>query len=145
MHIVYANAEVTLVAAARSDASAGLPSAPGRPRSRQPGALLKGHPLVCIPPDPSSHIRSASTWATRGRTYQEGLLARRRLFFSEYAMSYECRDMLCREAMRLPPVVEQRMSGRPRLMGPLWMYEYGTSLSEVARNNGTGFSGLLVA
>jgi hypothetical protein len=38
---------------------------------------------------------------TRGWTYQEGLLARRRLFFSETEMSFECCDLLAREAIRL--------------------------------------------
>ncbi|KAF5546413.1 ankyrin repeat-containing protein [Fusarium napiforme] len=124
MHLVYANAEVTLIAAAGEDSSAGLPGVPGRPRNQQPGALVQGHALVCIPPDPTLHIRSRSTWATRGWTHQEGLLARRRLFFSEYEMSYECRHMLCREAIRLPLGLEQRLSGyRPRHMEPFWMYQ----------------------
>ncbi|RFN44758.1 hypothetical protein FIE12Z_11024 [Fusarium flagelliforme] len=124
MHLVYANAEVTLIAAAGKDSSAGLPGVPGRPREQQPGALINGHALVRIPPDPSLHIRSRSTWATRGWTYQEGLLARRRLYFSEYEMSYECRHMLCREALSLPVGLEQRISGRkPRYMEPFWMYQ----------------------
>ncbi|KAF5529377.1 ankyrin repeat-containing protein [Fusarium mexicanum] len=124
MHLVYANAEVTLIAAAGADSSAGLPGAPGRSRNQQPGALIQGHAVVCIPPDPSLHIRSSSTWATRGWTYQEGLLARRRLFFSEYEMSYECRHMLCREAIRLPRGLEQTISGhKPRFMEPFWMYQ----------------------
>lgn len=99
MHLVYANAEVTFIAVAGKDSSAGLPGIPGRPRNPQPGTLIQGHALLCIPPDPSLHVRSNSTWATRGWAYQEGLLARRRLFFSEYEMSYECRNMLCREAI----------------------------------------------
>ncbi|KAM0438673.1 hypothetical protein ACHAPT_001429 [Fusarium lateritium] len=144
MHTVYANAEVTLVAAAGTDASAGLPGAAGRPRAQQPGAFVQGHALVCIPPDPSHHIHSASTWATRGWTYQEGLLARRRLYFSKYEMSYECRDMLCREALRLPPAVEQRMSGRrPRLMNPLWMYEPYRLPGVGSHHNGTSLFDLL--
>ncbi|RMJ17162.1 hypothetical protein CDV36_003152 [Fusarium kuroshium] len=123
MHTVYANAEVTLVDAAGEGTSTGLLGAPGRPRVQQPGALIKGHALVCIPPDPTYHIRSGTTWATRGWTYQEGLVSRRRLFFSKYEMSYECRDMLCREALRLPPAVEQRMPRQGlRFMDPHWMY-----------------------
>ncbi|PNP84331.1 hypothetical protein FNYG_02356 [Fusarium nygamai] len=124
MHLVYANTEVTLIAAAGEDSSAGLPGAPGRPRNQQPGALIQGHAMVCIPPDPSLHVRSHSTWATRGWTYQEGLLARRRLYFSEYEISYECRHMLCREAIRLPRGFEQHISGhKPRFMEPFWMYQ----------------------
>ncbi|RGP76449.1 hypothetical protein FLONG3_5336 [Fusarium longipes] len=124
MHLVYANAEVTLIAAAGKDSSAGLPGVPGRPRKQQIDAFIQGHALVTIPPDPSLHIQSRSTWATRGWTYQEGLLARRRLYFSEFEMSYECRHMLCREAIRLPRGLEQRISGhKPRFMEPFWMYQ----------------------
>ncbi|KAF5983503.1 ankyrin repeat-containing protein [Fusarium coicis] len=124
MHLVYANAEVTLIAAAGEDSSAGLRGVPGRPRSRQPSAFIQGHALASIPPDPSHHVGSNSTWATRAWTYQEGLLARRRLYFSEHEMSYECRHMLCREAIRLPRGFEQRISGyKPRFMEPFWTYQ----------------------
>ncbi|KAJ3538540.1 hypothetical protein NM208_g5865 [Fusarium decemcellulare] len=144
MHIVYANAEVTLIAAAGKDASAGLPGVPGRPRRQQPGALIQGHAVVCIPPDPSLHVRAGSTWATRGWTYQEGLLARRRLFFSEHEMSYECRHMLCREAMRLPLDLERGMSGyQPRLMEPFWMYERHMLPGMDASHTGIGLFKLL--
>ncbi|OAP59600.1 hypothetical protein AYL99_06898 [Fonsecaea erecta] len=127
MHNVFSNADVTLVAAAGKDASTGLLGAPGRPRPfQQPSALVQGHALVCVPPDPSLHIRSASTWSTRGWTYQEGLLARRRLYFSEFEMSYECRNMLVRETIRLPASKEKYMTNyghKPRLMEPFWLYQ----------------------
>ncbi|KAI1119832.1 ankyrin repeat-containing domain protein [Nemania abortiva] len=146
MHNVYANADVTLVAAAGTDASAGLPGAPGHPRrTQQPGALVQGHALVCVPPDPSRHI-STSSWVTRGWTYQEGLLSRRRLYFSEYEISYECRDMLCREAFRLPPAVERCMSDQDiRLMEPFWMYEYNQLAWMDPYDNGVRFFDLLKA
>ncbi|KAH8663167.1 hypothetical protein BGZ61DRAFT_562296 [Ilyonectria robusta] len=146
MHTVYANAEVTLIAAAGKDASVGLPGVRGRPRNLQLSALVLGHALMCIPPDPTLHIRSGSTWATRGWIYQEGLLARRRLFFSEHEMSYECRHMLCREAMRLPPDIEHRISGyKPRMMEPLWMYEPYKLPGMDASHTGIGLFGLLAA
>lgn len=124
MHTVYANAEVTLIAAAGMDASAGLPGAPGGPpRVHQPSAYVSGHALVCIPPDPTLYIRSRSTWATRGWTFQEGMLARRRLFFSPYEISYECQGMVCREALRCPRSVERDVSWHAnRDTDPRWMY-----------------------
>jgi hypothetical protein len=143
MHLVYANAEVTLIAAAGDDASAGLPGAPGRPRQQQPGAFIQDHALVCIPPDPSQHIRR-STWATRGWTYQEGLLARRRLYFSEHEMSYECRHMICREAIRLPYGLEKTISGsKPRFMEPFWMYQPYKMPGADASHTGLGLFDLL--
>ncbi|RSM04068.1 hypothetical protein CEP52_007049 [Fusarium oligoseptatum] len=147
MHTVYANAEVTLVAAAGTGPSAGLPGAPGdSQRFQQPSAIVSGHALVCIPPDPTHHIRSASAWATRGWTFQEGLLARRRLFFSDYEVSYECRDMLCREALRLPRSMERAMSGRvPRLMDPQWMYKPYKLPGMRSDDDGTSLFDLLAA
>ncbi|RSM02612.1 hypothetical protein CEP52_007866 [Fusarium oligoseptatum] len=123
MDLVYANAEVTLVATAGQASSSGLPGVSSRcPRVSQPSARIKGHALTSIPPDPAHQIES-SAWMTRGWTYQEGLLARRRLFFSESEMSFECRDLLAREAIRLPPGVEKHMARLDeRLMHPSWIY-----------------------
>ncbi|KAG5826947.1 hypothetical protein H9Q74_002968 [Fusarium xylarioides] len=67
MHLVYANAEVTLIAAAGKDSSAGLPGVPGRPRNQQPGAVIDGHALVCIPPDPSLYIGGQVFQVGRGQ------------------------------------------------------------------------------
>lgn len=147
MHTVYANAEVTLVAAAGTGPSAGLPGASGNSRRyQQPSAIVSDHALVCIPPDPTHHIRSASTWAKRGWTFQEGMLARRRLFFSDYEISYECRDMLCREALRLPHSMERLMSGRvPRLMDPQWMYRPYKLPGMKSYDDGTALYDLLAA
>jgi ankyrin repeat protein len=128
MHHVYANAEVTLIAAAGQDSSFGLPGTdPLRPRPPQPSARIKTHLLTCIPPDPATLIK-ASTWATRGWTYQEGLLARRRLFFTEREMSFECHDLLRREAIHLPQRATSTMRdgyGNSRLMMPSWIYKPG--------------------
>ncbi|KAF4947092.1 hypothetical protein FGADI_10722 [Fusarium gaditjirri] len=50
-------------------------------------------------------------------------LSRRRIFFSETEMSFECRNLVAREAMRIPPRVEKLMSHRERrLMAPSWTY-----------------------
>ncbi|UPL03412.1 hypothetical protein LCI18_014346 [Fusarium solani-melongenae] len=123
MDLVYANAEVTLVAMAGQASSSGLPGVSSRcPRVSQPSVRIKSHAITLIPPDPALQIKS-STWMTRGWTFQEGLLARRRLFFSESEMSFECRDLLAREAIRLPSGVQRQMGhlGR-RLMEPSWIY-----------------------
>ncbi|RSL91434.1 hypothetical protein CEP52_014257 [Fusarium oligoseptatum] len=105
MHTVYANAEVTLVDAAGEGTSTGLLGAPGRPR---------------IPPTTSARARRGPRGGgpTR-RAWSHAVV----FFFSKYEMSYECRDMLCREALRLPPAVEQRMPRQGlRFIGPYWMY-----------------------
>lgn len=99
MNAVYANAQVTIVAAAGEDSAFGLP---GVSRSRyQPFARIQGHALVAVPPEPAKVIKD-STWWTRGWTFQEGVLSRRRLIFTEYEVSYECRGMVARECVEMP-------------------------------------------
>ncbi|KAK4112976.1 HET-domain-containing protein, partial [Canariomyces notabilis] len=99
---IYGSSEITIIAAAGNDSSFGLPGVrAGKPRTPQFRAQVKGHALTSIPPDPASTVRS-SVWATRGWTYQEGLLSRRRLIFTEHEVSYECRGVLLREAVQVP-------------------------------------------
>lgn len=123
MDLVYANADVTLVATAGQASSSGLPGVSTRnPRVPQHCVRIKGHALTLIPPDPAFQIRN-STWMTRGWTYQEGLLSRRRIFFSETEMSFECRDLVAREALRIPPRIQTLMGHlKGRLMMPSWIY-----------------------
>lgn len=101
MNAVYENAEVTILACASDNPASGLPGLGSRTRSRQLRAQIKGHILTTIPEGPWSDINN-SVWSTRGWTYQEGLLSRRRLIFTEREISYECRGMHCREAIELP-------------------------------------------
>lgn len=132
MDLVYANADVTLVATAGQGSSAGLPGVCSeRPRVLQPCANIDGHVLTLIAPDPAIQTKS-SAWMTRGWTYQEGLLSRRRLFFSETEMSFECADLVAREAMRLPYVVQRAMCHRKvRLMRPSWVYSERNLISRL--------------
>ncbi|RTE83933.1 hypothetical protein BHE90_001520 [Fusarium euwallaceae] len=99
MNAVYANAQVTIVAAAGEDSAYGLP---GVSRARQqPCARVQGHSLVAVPREPADYIQN-SVWWTRGWTFQEGVLSRRRLIFTEHEVSYECRGMVARECVELP-------------------------------------------
>ncbi|KAK4165515.1 ankyrin repeat-containing domain protein [Cladorrhinum sp. PSN259] len=115
MHLVYLGAEVTIIAAAGKDSSFGLPGVGPCARVSRPCIPVKGSILTSIPPSPSQIIRS-STWATRAWTYQEGMLARRRLFFTEHELSFECDGMVCREAIKLPPDLQENFhTSNPRL------------------------------
>ncbi|KAF5557133.1 ankyrin repeat-containing protein [Fusarium napiforme] len=126
-----------------SASSSGLPGVSDRvPRVPQDWAQIKGHVLTVFPPDPKGQIES-SPWMTRGWTYQEGLLFRRRIFFSETEMSFECRNLVAREALRIPPSVERLMSGldihlEGGLMKTSWIYGRSSIVSSVA--GGTDFS-----
>lgn len=91
MDNIYEGAFVTMVAAAGKDSSFGLPGAAvaGRPRREQShvnigsmsliGSLPTAHEVIC-----------ESVWATRGWTYQEAVLSRCLLIFTEYQVHFVC-------------------------------------------------------
>ncbi|KAH0430624.1 hypothetical protein CcaCcLH18_07659 [Colletotrichum camelliae] len=49
--------------------------------------------------DPSYGLPGASAWYTRGWTFQEGILSRRRLVFTDEQVYYECDSMHCYESI----------------------------------------------
>jgi hypothetical protein len=100
MDLIYQNSEVTIVALGK-DPTYGLPGAGERRRVAQSYAQVGRHLLVSSLMDPRYHI-GASTWAKRGWTYQEALLSRRRLVFTDEQVYYECYGMHCCEALDFP-------------------------------------------
>lgn len=101
MHLVYGNAQLTLIAAAGNDSSYGLPGVGTRHRQAQQSACVGDTTFAETFPHPSDTL-SASRWATRGWTYQEGLLAKRRLIFTDHQVSFQCMGMHCSEAVYWP-------------------------------------------
>jgi hypothetical protein len=100
MDLIYQNSEVTIVALGE-DPTYGLPGVGERRRLVQ-GCVQAGRQLlVSSLMDPRYHIQS-STWSNRGWTYQEALLSRRRLVFTDEQVYYECYGMYCCEALDLP-------------------------------------------
>ncbi|KAF2034271.1 hypothetical protein EK21DRAFT_50030, partial [Setomelanomma holmii] len=85
---ITSQAHFTTVAAAGSDCGYGLPGVSARDRT----------PQECLPIDQevlmqfydTSEKLSASTWASRGWTFQEDCLSRRRLIFTEQEVSFLC-------------------------------------------------------
>ncbi|KAK8013113.1 hypothetical protein PG991_010488 [Apiospora marii] len=92
MDAIYGRAQLTLVAAAGEDAESGLPGV------RFPyGPYLK-HEDICLVQSQRIHPRNsinASRWSTRGWTYQEAVLACRRLVFTREHVYFECTKMSC--------------------------------------------------
>ena len=97
MDRVYGRAALTIVAAAGASVRVGLP---GIRRSR----ILNQH-IECvqglhlsIPLPPLSEAATDSVWNTRGWTFQEALLSRRRLYFTKHQIYFECeRDVWCED------------------------------------------------
>lgn len=88
MHKIYMGAEVTIIAAAGDSPTYGLPGVT-RERRKLPQIHFGSHTLIATLPDPRILIAS-SKWSTRGWTYQEGLLSRRRLVFTDQQVYFQC-------------------------------------------------------
>ncbi|KAM0252880.1 hypothetical protein ACHAQJ_007510 [Trichoderma viride] len=102
MTTIYEHAELTIVSAAGSGASHGLPGVQSTPRKTQPKILLEsGSLLTSALQDPRQEILASEYW-TRGWTYQEGVLSNRRLVFTENQAYWECRCMAAQESLQIP-------------------------------------------
>ena len=120
MTAIYEEADCTIVAAAGSGAASGLPGVRATMRGSQPKyALDSGNLLLSILPDPRRDIINSKHW-TRGWTYQEGVLSKRRLTFTKNQLYWECQSMAAQESidMRLfhqpfsdPDESKSRMAG----------------------------------
>ena len=110
MDLIYKNSEITIIAAAGKDPSYGLPGVGRRHRAPQPHAMVDDHFLVSALNDVSYYIRN-SLWISRGWTYQEGLLSRRRLLFTDQQVSFECHNVSRTEA-RLAHLPAQKFFDR---------------------------------
>lgn len=103
MDEIYRGAAFTIIAAAGENAMHGLPGVGSTARPTQPKYKFttSNVTLVSSLQDPRLLVER-STWYTRGWTYQEGLLSRRRLVFTEQQMYWECEGLVCPETLDLP-------------------------------------------
>ncbi|KAL7954423.1 heterokaryon incompatibility protein domain-containing protein, partial [Trichoderma compactum] len=98
MDSVYENAEITIIAAAGIDENYGLPGIRSKSRSAQPIARMEGLTIVSTMRDIHDSINS-SKWLSRGWTFQEAMLPRRRLIFTDEQTYFECRGINCYESL----------------------------------------------
>jgi hypothetical protein len=97
MDLIYSEAAVTIVAAAGTDASSGLPGV-SRPRTIvQPKICLNGTTWISCLKRPEELVER-SRWYTRAWTYQERVCSRRRLIFTPELILFECATSGCDEA-----------------------------------------------
>jgi hypothetical protein len=97
MDLIYANAVATIIAAAGDDPGYGLSGVNGTLRMPQPQLRLRGHLLASTLPHPSVSV-NRTKWVTRGWTYQESILSRRRILFTDEQVLFECNSMNCTES-----------------------------------------------
>jgi Heterokaryon incompatibility protein (HET) len=98
---IYAQSTLTIIAAAGEDPEYGLPGVSLTPRMTRPSVQISNLDLVSLPPLINLEI-SRSSWSLRGWTYQEGLLARRRLLFTDSQVYFQCAGMHCQESFSIP-------------------------------------------
>ncbi|KAK4443793.1 heterokaryon incompatibility protein-domain-containing protein [Podospora aff. communis PSN243] len=100
MDTVYAASTLTLIAAAGNGPEDGLAGVDGSPRRQQLRLRVDKYILTYLR-DFKAEFQ-ASTWSSGGWTYQEGLLAKRRLVFGESEAYFECSSMHCFESISIP-------------------------------------------
>jgi len=98
MDTIYANAEVTIIAAAGNGPSYGLPGVSCRERKQQLSIKIGDLAIRSTLPD-GRYAVEESRWNERGWTYQEAILSRRRLVFTDYQVYFQCNGMHCCEAI----------------------------------------------
>jgi len=101
MDIVYSNAEITIIAAAGDNPRHGLPGVGISHRRPQPSTQIGNTLLRSTLPDGKFAVQ-ACEWSKRGWTYQEAILSRRRLVFTEYQVYFQCNGMHCCESILKP-------------------------------------------
>ena len=101
MDLIYSNAEVTIIAAAGEDASFGLPGVNEATRLYQPNMKIGGYHLTSTLPHPKTLVES-SKWSTRGWTFQEAILSKRRLVFTDRQVLFDCNRMHSAEVIAQP-------------------------------------------
>ncbi|KAK0670959.1 heterokaryon incompatibility protein-domain-containing protein, partial [Cercophora samala] len=101
MDAIYAFADLTLVAASGNSANDGLPGVGRKPRQAQRRVIV-GDVVLTQGFRHLGQTLQKSAWATRGWTFQEGCLSRRRLFFTDHQVYYACNGMYCSESVRQP-------------------------------------------
>ncbi|KAF4332499.1 hypothetical protein FBEOM_13704 [Fusarium beomiforme] len=114
---IYSEARFTIIDAAGQDPSLGLAGV-AMPRQPQAHALTNGIQLSYLCKPPREEI-AASPWATRGWTYQEGFLSRRRLFFTKEQVIFQCNNMSCFESFTIPMKALHKRGGSTSVKNPV--------------------------
>lgn len=91
MDYIYTQADLTIVAAAGDHSDYGLPGVSTQPRSLRQGLRIGNYVLMSCWRDTNlAHALKKSKWMERAWTYQEALLSKRRLFFTDYCYLHDC-------------------------------------------------------
>ena len=115
MGAIYSSAQVTLIAAAGTDANFGLPGISREFSYPESCSVTKNLCLVNASQSVTRSV-SASTWYSRAWTLQEGYLSKRRLFFVEHGIDYICDEDLQDEDLRGGLIASELAASLPSKM-----------------------------
>lgn len=101
MDQIYANSQITLIAAAGESADYGLPGINDRIRSEPKSYSVQGISLIQLPRHVAAEVLK-SKWFTRAWTYEECYLSKRRLIFTDQQAAFVCNEIYCAEAENKP-------------------------------------------
>jgi len=101
MDVVFGSAAVTVIAAAGEDPTYGLPGVGSTPRNEQRSVRIGNRTLVSTSLNISRQV-AHSKWGSRGWTYQEAYLSKRRLVFTVETVYFQCCAMHCLETISVP-------------------------------------------
>ncbi|KAH7002994.1 heterokaryon incompatibility protein-domain-containing protein [Fusarium venenatum] len=111
MDKIYSQASFTIIAAAGKDSGDGLAGVTA-PRNQQRKPLqIDNMQFRYLGKPPRDKIQSTK-WAERGWTYQEGFLSRRRIFFTNEQVVFQCNNMTCLESLSISMEALHNKSGR---------------------------------
>lgn len=99
MDSIYENADFTIIAAAGDNENSGLSGVSTLERKPTLSVNVQGVTLCTLPGD-AQHGVTFSHWFSRGWTFQESILSRRRIVFTQEQVYYECNALRCSESLR---------------------------------------------
>ncbi|KAK1773454.1 heterokaryon incompatibility protein-domain-containing protein [Copromyces sp. CBS 386.78] len=117
MDKIYSYSILTIIAAAGEGPEYGLPGVSSRHRPEQLCVQVADGISLALYESPKVLV-TTSKWHTRGWTYQEGLLSKRRLIFTDLLVYFQCYEMHGDEVLSIPiPDATGPLNGESRHEG----------------------------
>lgn len=101
MDLIYGGAQFTIVCAAGANSWAGLPGVQGDSRNIPPARETVDNMVLVVAQTPFDLAIKGSKWNTRAWTFQESIISKRRLIFTEHQVFYECNNAIWWEDTQL--------------------------------------------
>ena len=133
MDSIYKSAELLVVAAAGSDANAGLPGIGSTSRHiSQRNETITGAQFITAQPS-IQQVLQMSVWKSRGWTFQEAVLSRRALVFTESLVYWSCQVNTWREDINSESSITRLILDKTTSLWPHYLAERHQSQRQSCR------------